>query len=177
MPGSLGLDRVTTQRLVGRRPEPADRDAWIRWYTDPRIDEAAWPEHLRTAEVVARRFEGVLQHWERWGFGPWTVTAHGAPIGQAGLSHARGRDRPDVQLAWALDSAVWGRGYATEIAREAVRAAFDDLELDEVVAVTTPANGPSLRVIERLGMTFAEDLEHGGLPHRLYVLRRRPAAV
>jgi RimJ/RimL family protein N-acetyltransferase len=172
VPGSLGLDRVATPRLAGRRPEPEDRAAWIRWYTDPRIDEAAWPEHLRTADHAQAWLDGAIRHWERWGFGPWTVLEAGTPIGQTGLTHTRVRGRPDVELGWCFASDAWGRGYATEMAREAVRVAFAVLELDEVVAFTTPGNIASLAVIERLGMTFSGEVAHAGLTHRLFTLRR-----
>ena len=50
MPVDFGIDPVTTARLVGRRPEPADAATYARIFTDARVDEAAWPEHLRTAD-------------------------------------------------------------------------------------------------------------------------------
>jgi ribosomal-protein-alanine N-acetyltransferase len=57
---------------------------------------------------------------------------------------------------------------------------FDELGLDEIVALTTSANARSRRVMERLGMTHdpADDFEHPVLPeghpirrHVLYRLR------
>jgi ribosomal-protein-alanine N-acetyltransferase len=172
MPGGLAVDRVATARLVGRRPEPGDADAWVRWYTDPQIDEAAWPSHLRTAEDAQTVLKDAIAHWERWGFGPWTVLAGGAPVGKAGLQHARVAGRPEVELVWFFDAGVWNRGYATEMAREAVRVGFNVLELDELVAFTTPANAASQAVMRKLGMSYERDIEHAGLPHVLYRLRR-----
>jgi ribosomal-protein-alanine N-acetyltransferase len=158
MPGGLGVDRVATARLVGRRPEEGDADAWVRWYTDPRIDEAAWPADLRTADDARRVLADVLRHWERWGFGLWTVLAGGAPVGKAGVQHTTVAGRPEVELAWFFDADVWGQGYATEIAREAVRVTFQVLELDDVVAFTTPANAASQAVMRKLGMTYEADI-------------------
>jgi ribosomal-protein-alanine N-acetyltransferase len=59
------------------------------------------------------------------------------------------------------------------MAREAVRVAFEVLELDEVVAFTIDVNAPSRRVMEKLGMTFGAEIEHAGLPHVLYRLHRK----
>jgi hypothetical protein len=39
MPGPVAVDQVTTPRLVGRRPEPGDADAYVRLYGDPRTPE------------------------------------------------------------------------------------------------------------------------------------------
>ena len=79
---------------------------------------------------------------------------------------------PHVDLGWRLNPDVWGRGYATEAARGAVERAFTTLGLDEVAAVTLPDNARSRAVMERLGMTYAGDVVHAGLPHVLYLLRR-----
>jgi ribosomal-protein-alanine N-acetyltransferase len=172
MPMDFGLDRVATARLVARRPEPGDDHAWVRWYTDPAIDEAAWPADQRTADDARSRLAAAIVHWERWGFGRWTVLDGGLPVGVAGLGHATIEGRPEVELAWFFDSEVWGRGYATEIAREAVRVAFDVLELDSVVARTTPPNAASLAVMAKLGMAYEGEHVHAGLPHVLYRLAR-----
>lgn len=79
---------------------------------------------------------------------------------------------PYIDLGWRLHADRWGRGYATEAARGAVDHAFGTLGLEEVAAVTLPDNLRSRAVMERLGMTYAGDVTHAGLPHVLYVLRR-----
>lgn len=172
MAGGLGVDRVTTARLVGRRPQRADVGAWTGWFTDPRVDEAAWPSSLRTPERAVDTFEAALRHWERWGFGQWIVEAEGTPVGKTGLQHARIGGRPEVELMWFFGADHWNRGYATEMAREAVRVAFEVLELNDVVAFTTPANAPSQAVMRKLGMTFDSEIVHAGLPHLLFRLSR-----
>jgi ribosomal-protein-alanine N-acetyltransferase len=170
MPIDFGIDRVATARLAGRRPEPGDADAYRRMFTDARIDEAAWPEHLRTADRAEAVLDDHVRHWARWGFGPWTALLQGEPIGYAGLQHADVGGRPEVELAWFLDADHWSHGYATELAREAIRVAFAILELNAVVAQTTPANRASRAVMERLGMTYERDAVHAGLPHVIYRL-------
>ena len=88
---------------------------------------------------------------------------------------------PCVEIAWRLSAAAWGRGLATEGAREMVRQAFDVHALRELVSFTVPANVRSRRVMEKLGMTrkTADDFDHPCLAeghplrrHVLYRLRR-----
>ena len=81
-------------------------------------------------------------------------------------------DLPYVDLGWRLRPSFWGRGYATEAGRGAIEWAFGELGLEEVAATTLPDNVRSRAVMERLGMTFAGDCIHAGLPHVLYLLRR-----
>ena len=66
----------------------------------------------------------------------------------------------------AAGAHAWGHGYATEAARAALAYGFDELALDEIVSFTVPANVPSQRVMERLGMTRdpSADFEHPNVP-------------
>ena len=172
MPIDFGIDRVATPRLVGRRPEPGDALAYSRIFTDGRVAEEVWPEHLRTTDRARALLDTNIAHWERWGFGPWTVVLDGTPIGYDGLRHAEVAGRPAIELMWFLDADHWGRGYATELAREALRVAFEILELDEVVAQTVDVNHASRGVMEKLGMTHVDTVMHAGLPHVVYRLQR-----
>jgi [ribosomal protein S5]-alanine N-acetyltransferase len=174
MPASLALALVTTERLRGRRPEEGDLADYVRIWGDPRIDEAAWPADMRTPEDAARMLRGSIEHWDRWGFGPWTVVERSsdAVVGHVGLAHTTVLGHPDVEVAWFIDPGAWGRGYATEMAQEALRAAFITLDLDSIVSYTTTANEASQAVMRKLGMTYEADIEHAGLPHVLYRLAR-----
>ena len=93
----------------------------------------------------------------------------------AGAFHPGGRGR----LAAARP--FWGRGFAFEAARAAIDDGFTRLRLTEIVAITTPPNERSWRLMERLGMVrdMAGDFDHPGVPdghplkrHVLYRLSR-----
>jgi RimJ/RimL family protein N-acetyltransferase len=172
MAGDLGVDRVRTERLVGRRPEPGDADAYVAFFTDPRTPEEIWPAHLRTADSARTVLDEAIRHWERWGFGPWTMLAEGEIVGRAGAEHTTVDGRHEVELLWFTHPDHWNRGYATEMAREAVRVAFEVLELDDLVSFTTPANAASQAVMRKLGFEYEKDIEHAGMPHVLFRLRR-----
>lgn len=88
---------------------------------------------------------------------------------------------PAVEIGWRLARPYWGQGYALEAARRALQFAFEDLQLDEVVSFTVPANQRSWGLMQRLGMhrDAAGDFEHPHLPvghplrpHWLYRISR-----
>lgn len=168
------MSSVITERLTGRRPEPSDLPEWVRIFGDPRIDEATWPAELRTPEKVAAILKRTIEHWDRWGFGAWTVIERGTEriVGRVGLEHTSKFEHPEVELEWFIDPDAWGRGYATEMAWEAVRAAFTTLGLDTLISYTTPENEASQAVMRKLGMTYEADIENAGMPHVLYRLAR-----
>ena len=80
---------------------------------------------------------------------------------------------PCVEIGWRLSASHWGRGLATEGAREVLRYAFEELGLEEVVSFTVPDNLRSRRVMEKLGMVRdpGEDFDHPKLPQG-HVLQR-----
>jgi [ribosomal protein S5]-alanine N-acetyltransferase len=139
---------------------------------DERVVPWLWPEGAPSLAQVRSLLVRDADHWKRHHWGPWMVrdAATRAPIGRIGIKHWVDEE---VELAWMVRADRWGEGLATEMAAEAVRVAFDVVGLESVVAFTLVDNGPSRRVMEHLGMAYERDLEHAGLPHVLYRLRRR----
>jgi RimJ/RimL family protein N-acetyltransferase len=93
-------------------------------------------------------------HWDAYGYGVWAVEEQAAPgrlIGRIGLSHHRLWPQ-DVEVGWALDPGVWGRGYATEGGRAALDHAFTAQCLELVVSIVHPENAASIAVMTRLGI-------------------------
>jgi RimJ/RimL family protein N-acetyltransferase len=115
------------------------------------------------ADAQARRIRAEL---DRNGWGLWAVEVKDDTpfIGFVGLS--RPSFRGDVEVGWRLAKRAWGHGYATEAARAAVEYGFSEIELDEIVSFTVPANLPSQRVMERIGMTRDPNasFEHPNVP-------------
>lgn len=85
--------------------------------------------------------------------------ASGAFIGFVGLSvpSFEANFLPAVEIGWRLNSAAWGKGYAREAAREALRWGFEDRNLKEIIAFAPTINRPSISVMEAIGMKRVED--------------------
>jgi ribosomal-protein-alanine N-acetyltransferase len=126
--------------------------------------------------------DGVGADLEQRGWGLWAVEELSTErfLGFTGLNIPgfEAPFLPAIEIGWRFRRDAWGQGYATEAARGVLAAAFDDLELDELVSFTTTANVRSQAVMRRIGMTTdpAEDFEHPriaeGSPQRRHVLYR-----
>jgi RimJ/RimL family protein N-acetyltransferase len=174
---------LRTDRLVLRPWRDADRAPFAALNADPQVMQF-FPRTLTRAEsdaVVGR----IHDHFVRHGFGFWAVEASGVAdlVGAIGIlvPAFEAAFTPCVEVGWRLARQYWGRGYATEGASAALAFGFGQLDLDEIVSFTVPANLPSRRVMERLGMTRSpdDDFEHPFLPpghplrpHVLYRLNR-----
>ncbi len=116
---------------------------------------------VRTEESTREYFDINLQHWKDHGFGLWIFRDRkGSFVGRGGLRHMDVDDRDEIEIAYALIESFWGKGLATEIARFSQKIGFEELELSELIGVTTLENIPSKRVMEKIGMTYNKDVMH-----------------
>jgi ribosomal-protein-alanine N-acetyltransferase len=174
---------IRSERLILRRWREADLAPFAAMNANP-LTMRFMPSVMTAAESEALigRFE---EHHRAHGFGVWAVEAPGvAPfVGFTGLQRVgfEAHFTPAVEVGWRLAPAFWGKGYATEAAKAALRLGFENLNLDQIVSFTVPANKASWSVMERIGMTRdpSEDFDHPRLPvghalrrHVLYRLRR-----
>lgn len=83
----------------------------------------------------------------------------------------------DLDLGYRLRREVWGRGYATELARSLVGQAFAALDAARVVACALLANRASVRVLEKTGLTWQAEVRLPGIepPAGVFAIDR-PAA-
>jgi ribosomal-protein-alanine N-acetyltransferase len=126
-----------------------------------------WPEE-RVKEFVNRQCES----WDKNGFCLWKVLPKEGDtlIGICGLQ--RLPEGPEVEIAWWLAPAYWGKGLATEAARQALAYGFEVSKLDRIVAIAQAANRDSLRVMEKIGMRFEREAVHKGIRVVLYAIER-----
>jgi ribosomal-protein-alanine N-acetyltransferase len=180
---------LRTERLLLRPWRDDDLAAFAAMSADPVVMEFLRPFPDPAPEACQAWVAWARGHWDQHGFGQWIVEIPGVVeipagasfIGVIGLAVVDydAHFTPAVEIAWRLARAYWGRGYATEAACAALDYGFGELDFDEIVAVTVPANRRSRRVMERLGMSHdpADDYDHprvieGPLKrHVLYRLR------
>jgi RimJ/RimL family protein N-acetyltransferase len=162
---------ITTERLVLRRWNEADLAPFAALNADPRVMEH-FPGTLSrdASDALVERMDA---HLVAHGWGLWAVEVPGVMplagfVGLAPADHVLGR--PTVEIGWRLARAAWGRGYATEGARAALRVGFEQVGLDEIVSFTVPANVRSRAVMERIGMAHDPDgdFHHPGVDASSY---------
>lgn len=58
----------------------------------------------------------------------------------------------DIEVGYFLTPSAWGRGYATETCKHLLKFAFDNLDIDEIVASVDDGNLSSLKVLRKCGL-------------------------
>lgn len=156
-----------SERLCLREPVPSDDEALTALNADPEVMEFI-EKGGRSAQQAADFLVRIRKQWSELGFGFLVVRERGSEriIGGAGLL-VRAPGGP-ADVGYFLERASWGKGYATELAARLLRWAFEDLGRDQVFALVAPGNFASLRVLEKLGMTFDATVDKGTLRYRVW---------
>ena len=147
-------DTLQTPRLLLRRfrDEPADFEYYAGLYADPEV--AVHVGGVQSREIAQRTYaERVLDYYPRHpGLGIWATFERngGAFVGLHLLNHIRGEGY--IQVGYTLARAMWGRGYATEMARAVMRYGFGALGLPVIHGIVNLDNVASQRVLLKLGM-------------------------
>jgi RimJ/RimL family protein N-acetyltransferase len=152
----VSVPELRTERRLLRGWEERDREPWRAMNADPDVMRfigtgATWS--------AARSDDGIARYNRSWadrGYGLWALEdgALGRCVGTCGLLvFPDGKQR--VEVGWRLERAAWGKGYATEAALAARDWGFASVPgLERLIAVIQPENTASIRVAEKLGMTF-----------------------
>lgn len=144
---------LETERLVLREWEPGDAAALAGIVSDPDVmrfieDGRTWPAE-RASDWIGR----LQQSYRTRGWSRWAVAerAGGRVVGSCGFAPLASGE---IDFGYLFARDAWGRGYATEVGRAALRHGFERLGFSEVVASVAPEHGASRKVLEKLGFRF-----------------------
>lgn len=162
---------LTTPRLTLRMLQQSDFEEYATIHTDADVTRYTVRTHLDRIGAW-RHLAIVVGHWHLRGFGMWGVfdREQGHMVGRVGFHQPE--TWPGFELGWTMGKAFWGKGYATEAAKECLRYAFEEMGRDHVISLIDPQNTPSIRVAERLGQTVEGEYQLGEHTMLVYGIRR-----
>lgn len=173
-----------TSRLILRDWREEDIPQFARMNADPVVME--FFEKTFSLEETRQSVHRMRECAKNYGYTFWAAEQKndGKFVGCIGIfmSTYESPFTPGVEIGWRLDKPYWGQGYATEGARKALEVGFEKFGLQEICAITVPANERSRRVMEKLGMVHdpSENFKHPKIPpehpfsvHVLYRLARQ----
>ena len=166
-----------TKRLVLRQLTMDDAEFIYAPLNEPSFIRYIGDKGVRGLDD-ARRYilEGPVESYERNGFGLYLaeLKADGTPIGISGLVKRDTLSDPDIGFAFLPQ--YWSRGYAVESAAAVMDYARDVLALERVLAITSPDNEASARLLGKIGLQFQRliSLSEGASEVRLFSTCQKP---
>ena len=151
------LKVLETDRLILRRLSTEDADFILELVNEPSWLRFIGDKGVRSI-TDARDYilKGPVESYERFGFGLYLaeLKENGIPIGLCGL--IKRESLKDVDIGFAFLPKFWGKGYAYESASAVMAYGKNAFGLNRIVAVTTPDNHFSIKVLEKLGFKFEQ---------------------
>lgn len=146
---------LKTERLILSHLTCDDAEFILRLLNEPSFIRYIGDKNVRTLEE-ARNYvlTGPIASYEGNGFGLYKVELkeQRTPIGIAGLVK---RDTlPDVDIGFAFLPEYWSHGYAYESAAAVMKYGHDVLGLDRILAITSPDNEASAKLLAKIGLKF-----------------------
>jgi RimJ/RimL family protein N-acetyltransferase len=125
-----------------------------------------------TLDKARRYISHHLAHWREHGYGHWAVViaGEGQLVGWNGLEYLP--DTDETEVAYLLSHVARGKGYATEAARAAVQYGLQTSRLDTIIGLVHEQNLPSIRVLEKCGLSFIDEKIYFGMEMRRYRIER-----
>lgn len=151
-------ETIETERLLIRPFVLQDFDAFWSFMGDPEATRyMAFSDEQKSYEGAKAMLETVIASYA--GNDPVCALAmtdrwSGDYIGSCGLSPLT--DPGEVECYYTILPHHWGKGYATEATAALLKYAFTELRFLRVVAFVLEGNPASIRVAEKVGMTFDE---------------------
>jgi len=146
---------LETDRLTLRHLSTGDAEFVLELLNEPSFIRYIGDKQIRTLDD-ARRYvlDGPMKSYETYGFGLNLVElkSEGKPIGICGLLKRDTLPEPDIGFAFL--PAFWNQGYAFEAAAAIMTHARASLGVERVLAITTPDNEASAKLLGKIGLRF-----------------------
>ncbi len=143
---------LTTPRLFLREMTAADLDDMAALLGDEEVMRH-YPRP-KTREEAQAWIDWNQRLYRDHGFGLWVMVlrAAGEFAGDCGLTPQRVDGTDELEVGYHVRASLQGNGYATEAAAACRDFARDTLGLHRLIAIINPANIPSQKVAEKIGL-------------------------
>ena len=151
-----------TDRLILRTIEEGDAAEQMRVLNTPAVmARLGGPKELY--EIEAKHAKSMQLYAQRgFSFLFLIEKETGEMVGHAGIKlvdNPLAKNEGDHEIGWLIREDRWRRGYAEEAVRAVLDWAFGRVDAPNVVALTSQANVPSWKLMEKLGMVRRKDLD------------------
>lgn len=157
---------LETDRLILREFETEDAEKFYALNSDPEVIRYTGDTSFRTVDQ-ARNFLADYKDYQKNGYGRWAVVEKSRQefIGWCGLKL---NEEGFVDIGFRFFRNYWSCGYATESASACLDYGFDRLKLDVIIGRSARANKASIRVLEKLNMSFWKTGSCEGIEDAVY---------
>jgi RimJ/RimL family protein N-acetyltransferase len=154
------------ERLSYRPISLDDLEPYAEFLADPDCTHYLLVPEPHSRELSRRLLERNVEQHDGT-IGMYTLHDGAELVGWAGFQRREITGAPEVELGWLVRKQHWGKGYASEAARE-----LRERGPGRVIHLIHPENAASIAVAKKLGAEHERDTEVLGRPVSIYASNR-----
>ncbi len=160
---------LETERLYLREMQPSDAENAYLLNLDPEVLQYTGDEAFKSVEE-AETFLKAYASYKTYGFGRWAVIRKEDEVflGWCGLKYTPELDEFDI--GYRFMQKYWNCGYATEAAVPCIKLGFEKFGMKQIVGRARKENVASVKVLEKLGLSFKKEYEEDGENWLIYAI-------
>ncbi|HFA47860.1 MAG TPA: N-acetyltransferase [Bacteroidetes bacterium] len=161
---------LQTERLMLRELTVDDAAHFYNLNTDPLVIKYTGDppfDNIGHAYSFLKQYE----QYKKYGYGRWAVIRKEDKewLGWCGLKYEK--EYKETDIGYRFYRKYWNKGYATEAAKASLEYGLNKLNLKTIVGRAMKENPASIRVFEKIGMSYVEDFIYEGAPAVLYNIK------
>lgn len=152
---------IQTGRLILRKFDVSDAKDFYELNSDKEVLKYTGDRPYSSIND-AQEFIEHYDEYNKSGYGRLSIVLKdtSTTIGWCGLRYMAQLD--EVDIGYRIKKEYWNCGYTTEAAVACIAYGFDRLNIKEIVGRSVKRNLASIRVLEKVGMTYWKDFEFNG---------------
>lgn len=145
-----------TERLIITKFTLDDAQFFIDLVNTPKFKKFIGDRKINTIPKAQQRIkDGHLKNYDQLGYGFYKLllkSDNNIPIGTCGLTKRENLELPDIGFAMLPE--FEGKGFGLESSLAILKLAKDTFKLPKIGAITQNNNVASIKLIEKLGLSF-----------------------
>jgi RimJ/RimL family protein N-acetyltransferase len=160
---------IETERLILRELVHTDVNGMFELDANPDVHKYLGNNPVKSIDQSVEVIKLVRQQYVDYGIGRWAAIekSSGNFIGWSGLkfiTECENNHFNFYDVGYRLMPKYWGKGYATESAKAAIKYGFTKLNANEIIGTANVENIASRRALEKCGLTFVEKFMWKDIP-------------
>ncbi len=148
------LENESSERLLFRKLEPSDFEAWLPFYHNPKSTQFWEGLPSDPTEACQMQFDRIFERYETnlGGMNALILKETDELVGICGLLVQTVDDLEELEIGYSILPKYWLQGFAFEAAQKCKQFAFTNNFSDSLISIIHVENAPSQKVALKNGM-------------------------
>lgn len=167
------MTTIGTNRTFLRKFMATDAESFFLLNLDPDVIKYTGVNSFDSTESTTT-FLNSYERYKKYGFGRWALLnkEDNQFIGWCGLKFTQ--DLNEYDIGFRFFKKYWNKGFATETANACIDFGCNKLGLTEIIGRAMKENIGSIKVLEKIGLSYFKTYDFNGHEGVIYRIKKKP---